>query len=370
MLRRYWLELAWLLFAAANLAVITLAEEWETIPFHFVWLSFSIVYAVQLWRLRTTMILLGVVCVTSGIALTWAVLDSGAGIDETSEVPLMGAIFLAMVWHAARRQAAVDAGRRAAQRQRQLERERDRVRDASHELRTPITIARGHAELIRETHANEDVAADVQVIIDELGRLEKISDRLLILAAADHSAFLHFGKVDFERLIESTARRWRAAAPRRWHARTEEGGTLLADPERLEATLDALIENAVKSTAEGDAIAIVGRAERDEAIIEIMDTGQGIAAADLPRIFDRFTRVDGSRSNGDEGTGLGLAIVKAITDAHGGTVEVDSKLGGGTMFRVRLPGFRPLGVPERDPSTSELALPGGSVTSRLGQPRG
>src|SRR6478672_3458998 len=142
MLRRYSVEIGWAAFAAINFAVMPFAGEWETVAFHFVWVSLTIVYGFRVWRPWPTASVLGGVVLISGVALV-AMADHGqVSTAELTEVPLMGAMFVAMVWHARRRQAALEELRRVT------DRERDFVRDASHELRTPITIARGHAELI------------------------------------------------------------------------------------------------------------------------------------------------------------------------------------------------------------------------------
>ncbi len=95
-LRRRWVEVAWGLFAAANVAVILMLSHWETIPFHFIWVSLTLVYGIRLWRLRTTMFLLLVVMAVTGAALAWSITRGHESPDELAEVPLMAAMFLAM----------------------------------------------------------------------------------------------------------------------------------------------------------------------------------------------------------------------------------------------------------------------------------
>jgi len=247
-----------------------------------------------------------------------------------------------------------------------LERERNLVRDASHELRTPITVARGHAELIRQTETGQ-AAEDAEIILDELARLSRIAERLLILAAVEHPEFLRRAPIDLERLIVDTARRWSVAAPRRWRINAPVEGVLYADEERLQSTLDALIENAVKFTHEDDRITVVGRTEVTTAVIEVSDTGDGIPPEQLSRIFDRFSRVDEGRPRGNGGTGLGLAIVKAIVEAHGGSVQVSSQLGQGTTFSLHIPGFR--STPNGPLSDAGTQLPLAEVEGFLDEAR-
>jgi two-component system OmpR family sensor kinase len=276
----------------------------------------------------------------------------------------MAAMFVAMVWHARRRQSATEEVRRLAESEHRLrEREREFVRYASHELRTPITIARGHAELIR-SHGEGQAAADAEVVLDELNRLSRISERLLILAGAEHPDFLRLGPVQLDELVIDVAKRWSAAAPRRWKVDIVAEGSVLGDEERLAVALDALVENAVQVTSEGDQIGLVGRSDEGHAVIEISDEGEGIPPDQLERVFDRFARVDRGRTRGSGGTGLGLPIARAIVEAHHGSIDVRSSPGSGATFIVRLPGFaarEASGPRERDRWTARQQYQAGTV---------
>jgi two-component system, OmpR family, sensor kinase len=325
-------ELLWGLFAAANLAVMHEIHDWATVPFHFIWVSLTILYGFRVWSIRSTLLVLFCVCWTTGFALYHIASATGHGIDEMTEVPLMGAMFMAMVWHARRRSAALEETRAAA------DREREFIRDASHLLRTPITVARGHAELLSVTTEDEQAKRDADVVVGELARLSRISDRLLVLATADNPSFTSVRDVCLPSLVSATVERWSAAADREWSCEASQQGTVRVDEERLVAALDAVVENAVKHTAPGDRIVVRGRVEGDAAVLEVADGGAGIDAATLPRIFERFVRAP--HPNG--GTGLGLPIVKAIVEAHGGAIDVASAPGEGTTVRLRLPGFRPV----------------------------
>src|SRR5256885_1489696 len=267
-LRRYRVELGWGAFAALNFAAMPFAGEWETVPFHFVWVSLTLVYGFRVWRPWPTAAALSGVVLVSGVALVAMSRDGQVSPAELTEVPLMGAMFVAMVWHARRRHAALEELRRVT------ERERDFVRDASHELRTPITIARGHAELIRAAAGGDQTAADVEIVLDELSRLERVAERLLLLAAVEHPNFLRLSLIDVDALVIETERRWSASAQRDWRVAADARGFVRADGERLSYALDALIENAVKVTGDGGAIAIRAWGDGDGAVIEVRDDGR------------------------------------------------------------------------------------------------
>ena len=331
--RRYWPEIGWALFAALNFSALVLIGDWETVPFHYVWVSLTLVYGFRVWRMRTTLLTLAAVCVASTLTYGWVVIHGPQGIDELTEIPLMAAMFLAMVWHARRRQFALDAVRRAA------ERERDFVRDASHQLKTPIAVARGTADLIRQSDG-EHFEQDMADLVEELERLGRIAEGLLVLATAEQRDNLVLERVDFEDVVVSAARRWSHSANRAWGVHVQAEGVLVADRDRLDAALDAVIENAVQATVPSDRIEIVGRSDPAGAIIEVTDTGVGIEAGALPHVFERFSTIRHANGNG-AGTGLGLPIVKAIVEAHGGAVRVHSTPGAGTTLVLHFPDFAP-----------------------------
>jgi two-component system, OmpR family, sensor kinase len=346
-LRSYWLELAWGAFAAANLVVMFRMDTVQTIPFHFVWVSLTLVYGFRTWGPAPTLAVCVVVCGLTAAAFLGPIMAGRLAADESAEVPLMASMFLVMVWHARRRVAAMDEVRRLASSERRVwEREREFVRDASHNLRTPITVARGYAELIRAAHGGTQTSDDAGVVLAELQKLTRISERLLTLARSERPDFLRRAEIDLEDLVNRAASRWTVAARRHWQVEIGADGHLSADAEQLEAALDALIENAVDATDEQGSILLRSRVEHGDAVIEVVDDGIGIRPEHLTRVFDRFWRgnADPLRVTSG-GTGLGLAIVKAIVEAHGGTVEVASDYGDGARFTIRLPGFRSARAP-------------------------
>jgi len=202
-----WVDVAWALFALANLVAIFLIPDWETVPFHFIWVSITILYGFRVWGLRPTLWVVAVIIVATGAGLVVDIARGAQPLDELTEVPLMSAMFFAMVWHAQRRVAVMDQMRSVSEENlRLLERERRFIQNASHELRTPITVAIGHAELLRGSTDANTIANDVQVVIDELMRLRRLAERLLLLAAAEDPDFLHKRPIEVEPILVSSTR--------------------------------------------------------------------------------------------------------------------------------------------------------------------
>jgi signal transduction histidine kinase len=349
-LRRFWLDLVWVGFALANLVAMALAPEWETVPFHFIWVSLTILYGFRVWGPRVTAGLLTAVVLSTGTLLLYDVAHHAQLADELTEVPLMGAMFLAMVWHAQRRRSAMEDLRRVSDANlRLLHRERQFIQGASHELRTPITVALGHAELVERASREPERAEDARIVVDELQRLRRLADRLLLLATSEDPDFLSRSPVQVEPLLAAILQRW-APVDRRWRLDPSEPAAVVGDADRLGLALDALVENAVKHTGPGDQIRLGVRRDGDRVVITVADSGAGIPADRLQAIFERFARLDEARTRELGGVGLGLTIVNAIVKAHGGTVAVQSTLGGGSSFQLLLPP-----EPASDPATA----PGG-----------
>src|SRR6476661_1707063 len=197
----------------------------------------------------------------------------------------MAAMFVAMVWHARRKLTAEQESRRFGEENaRLLATQRRFLQDASHQLRTPITIALGHAELLADGLTGNQETHDIEVVLGELNRLRRIAERLLVIAAAEGPEFLQTEAVELD------------------------GFTMEADRERLGLAVDALLENAVRHTASGDVIklSVVAVGYGLPVRLIVADTGQGIPAELLRHVFDRFRSGD---SGPPRGTGLGLALV-------------------------------------------------------------
>jgi signal transduction histidine kinase len=334
-LQRRKVELAWGVFALANIVAMALTPTWETIPFHFIWASLSILYGFRVWRPRSTFLVLLAICLSTGTLILIDAEDGYQEWGELFEVPLMSAMFLAMVWHARRRQAAMDiVACQARERAVLLERQEQFLHDISHELRTPLTIARGHIETLAS--GNGSAPPEAAVALDELDRLGRLVERLLVLAKAGNAAPATT-IVSVDDLLEDVVMRWAGIAPRVWRVGDLPGAELDADPDGLRIALDALIENAVEHTHPDDVIEVGGRVSGRDVVIEVSDTGSGIPPEALGRIFERFARGEPDGAGG--GLGLGLAIVDAIAKSHGGSCRVESS-SSGSVFALRLPGWR------------------------------
>jgi signal transduction histidine kinase len=331
------LDAAWAVFSVLNLIAIFWFENWETIPFHFIWISLTLLYGFHTWPPGPTMWVLGAVMVTTASGIGFDVWRGCDPPQELAEVPLMAAVFAGLAWHAHRKQSAEDAARLISeQNARLLCTQRQFLQDASHQLRTPITIALGHAELLASDLTGQQEGRDIQVVIGELSRLRRISERLLVIAAAADPEFLQPELVALDQLTMEVIRRWRPTAARRWQLGRLDRVTVRADRERLGLALDALLENAVRHTGTDDVIQLsVSRGWPSMPVrVIVADSGSGIPADQLHLIFDRFRTSD---DGAPRGTGLGLPLVRAVAHAHGGDVTVRSKLGEGSEFELTLP---------------------------------
>ncbi len=345
------LDAGWTLFSAFNLVAIYWFADWETVPFHFIWISLTVVYGFRAWRAAPTLWVLGAVMVTTASGIGLDVRRGSEPTAELTEVPLMAAVFLAMVWHAHRKQAAERSHHRISeQNARLVADQRQFLQDAAHQLRTPITIALGHAELLAADVTGQQEGQDIQVVIGELNRLRRISERLLVIAAAADPAFLHAEAVALDQLTADLVRRWQPTADRRWQLGRLDRVAARADRERLGLALDALLENAVRHTCPGDVIqlSVIRGWPGMPVRVVVADGGSGIAADELELIFDRFRTGEDASSRG---TGLGLPLVRAVARAHGVDVLVRSSPGQGSEFELSLP--------EQGPDGPELpAAPG------------
>ncbi len=221
---------------------------------------------------------------------------------------------------------------------------RDFVANVSHELRTPLTAIKGAAETLLQgaLESPEDARRFAEMIDRQARRLGHLVEDLLDLAsiesgeAAPHLEDLSLGRVA-EDLLEEVADRAKAKGLMLVNQMPQDPLEIKADRQLLEQALLNLLDNAIKYTDAGGQVALGAQVGEKELAILVSDTGMGIAQPDQIRLFERFYRVDKDRSREMGGTGLGLAIVKHIAQAHGGRVEVESRLGAGSTFRLTLP---------------------------------
>lgn len=220
-----------------------------------------------------------------------------------------------------------------------FELQREFTDDAGHELRTPITIIRGHLELMDDDPAERQKT--VALVLDELDRMSRMVEELLTLAKAERPDFLQSHGIDVASFTDELFTKARALGPREWALEGVGKGVITADGQRLTQALVQLAQNATQHTSEGDTIPL-GSATADEtARFWVRDTGPGIAPEDQDHIFQRFGR--GRTVRRSDGTGLGLAIVRAIAEAHGGYVELRSRVGAGATFTIVVPARPPSG---------------------------
>jgi heavy metal sensor kinase len=221
--------------------------------------------------------------------------------------------------------------------------QREFLADASHELRGPLMVIRGNLDLLRLGLPEEERRASVREASEEVARMSRLAADLLFLAAADAEEVMRREPIRFDEVVLGAWER----------ARHLDGGThdmqpavveplvVLGDGGRLDQLVWNLVENAVRYTPAGGRVELSLGREGEEAVLRVTDTGVGIADEHLPRIFERFYRVDKARSKSAGGTGLGLAIVKSVVQAHGGRADVSSQVEGGpgrgSTFTVWLP---------------------------------
>jgi two-component system phosphate regulon sensor histidine kinase PhoR len=218
------------------------------------------------------------------------------------------------------------------------------VANVSHELRTPLTVIKGFTETLMDGALQDPVAGPkflgtIRKHVDQLTNL--VSDLLELSRLEGSPELPRPVRIDLGALVRRVVDLLQPTAQKKSHtialAVGPELPCMLGNPDYLERAISNLIDNAIKYTPEGGTIRVAARQEADRAVIEVQDNGIGIPADDIPRIFERFYRVDRSRSREMGGTGLGLSIVKHVVQVHGGSIEVTSTPGAGSCFRLRIP---------------------------------
>ncbi|QLE42746.1 HAMP domain-containing histidine kinase [Nostoc sp. C052] len=212
--------------------------------------------------------------------------------------------------------------------------QREFVNDAGHELRTPITIIRGHLELMGDDPQEQQET--LTLVIGELDRMSRLVDDMILLAKAERLDFLQLATVNVADLTQELFVKAQALADRDWQIDAVAKGQIIVDRQRITEAVMNLAQNATQHTRKSDTISIGSAIAKGKVRFWVRDTGEGILLTDQKRIFERFARISNSRRR-SEGAGLGLSIVRAIADGHGGQVLLRSQLGKGSMFTIVLP---------------------------------
>jgi len=217
--------------------------------------------------------------------------------------------------------------------------------DASHELRTPLTVLKGQSELALGTERKpEEYQEVISSNLEEVQYMSKVLEDLFLLSKSDENQIaLDCESVDLKSLIEEVCKHAEIIASEKnikIVIAYLEPVQVYGDPVRLRQMIWNVVVNGIKYTQHGGEVKISVRGKGDGVLIIIQDDGIGISEEDLPLIFNRFYRVDKARSRQEGGTGLGLSICKFIVDGHQGSIDIESKLGEGTKFKITLPKSR------------------------------
>jgi two-component system phosphate regulon sensor histidine kinase PhoR len=222
---------------------------------------------------------------------------------------------------------------------------RDFVANVSHEIKTPLTAIKGFVETLQQgkVHRAEEKVRFLSIIQKHVDRLNSIIEDLLALSRIeqeDERREINFQQIKIRDIFEAAVQLCRPKAEEkkvRIELDCDKETTAVLDPTLIEQAVANLLDNAIKYSEPQSAVLLRSRRQNSEVVISVEDHGIGIAQKHLPRLFERFYRVDQARSRSMGGTGLGLAIVKHIAQAHGGQVTVESRLGEGSRFSIHLP---------------------------------
>lgn len=352
---------SWLAIATLCALCMWLWPGDETIPYHIAWASFALLYGLGEWRLVRAVAGLALCTVATGAVL---VIRAAGGViewQETSEIPLMAILMVLAVWNIRRRQIALADAEVMAARERQQAADTERLtRLTSHELRTPLTIARGYVELILSRADDPEQRRDLAVVDDELDRLTRVTERLVRVIRLQGGGEVE--RVDLDAVLRQIADRWAPVADRRWVVEAD-AGWYDGSAERMRASLDTLIENAIRYTADGDTVRLIGARESGLIIVGVADSGSGLSAEQIDLInADGAADAQAPRDELSQ-TGLGLGLVRGVVAARGGRLVAGVASEGGAQLLLQIPlvaatpaVLPPIELPDRDPTAAGVRL--------------
>ena len=323
-------------FLVVSLGLMVVFPAIETVPYHLIFIALTVVYGFALWSPRRILLVLALVTATTGIVLVFLDLSDNVDRQELSEVVLMPLIFVGMVWHSHRQLVAQQRVEvLAGSRQRLLEHERQFMQDASHAIRTPITIARGHLDLVTSAVHDPIVEADLAVVLEQLDRMAHLSATLVALEEIESAPDHERAPIDLVTMVTELHDRWSRSVERTWHLSAPDHAVAMVDAYRVGMALEAMIDNAVKQTEPWGRIRLSVRRSPGWVTVGVEDDGPGIPPLEREAVFGRF--VKGSSARAGHGSGLGLALVRAVSESHGGRARIGQSWLGGAALWVDLP---------------------------------
>ncbi|NUR17800.1 MAG: HAMP domain-containing histidine kinase [Dermatophilaceae bacterium] len=334
---RHRMVLTWSVVAAVCSLLMVAIPGSETVPYHIAWATFALCFGLEQWSRRATWVGLGVFTLVTGAIIVFRAATGVLDWQETAEIPLMLLLMALMIWHVRRRQQALADLTASAAR----ERAESTVRElltlrTSHEMRSPLTIARGYVEMMLDRPRESHDLEDLRVVDEELARLTRVCERLV--RSMRLGADLEVTEVDLDSLLGQTAERWSAVATRRWQVEpTDE--VLTCASERLRACLDTMIENALRYTdRDDDTVVLYARPLEGAVAVGVADSGRGFSSDLLHSGAGHWPDLttDGARDDLSQ-TGLGLSLVRDVATRRGGWVRLGVSEWGGADVAMVLP---------------------------------
>jgi signal transduction histidine kinase len=331
------LQGVWTVWAMGCVTLMVMLPGEETIPYHAGWAGFALALGLGTWNRRQLVTAFTWYTIVTGTVLVRSWLLGHIGLGETAEIPLMFLLALLIAWNVLRRQAALSEVRRLADREVQASQHRERLtRLTSHELRAPLTVARGHVELMQARALVPEDLEGLAVVAKELDRLSRVSDRLIRVIELQDDATSKM--VDIDHILAQSLERWRVVPDRRWVLDADVGNAVVS-PERLRTCIDTLVENAIRYTSVGDTIRLVGSRRRQYIVLGVLDSGAGLTEQQVIAInaHEQSPRPGTTGGTNTTVAGLGLSIVREIARARGGALYALHAPEGGAALTIALP---------------------------------